>query len=192
MWTQSPINPARHPGIPPGSSERNLRYYAKQFKRARDYAMQMHGGQLYGERPYVFHLDAVAQLTFEYGLSPKFTIAAYIHDVLEDTSATPLELTVLFGREVSDMVYAVTGEGDSREAQRTSTVQKLKLRPGFAALKLMDRIANVEQSKKDGDSSRMRLYREEMKYYHALFSKAEPAAYQRLCKALNIEPMRVF
>ena len=53
---------------------------------ARRMAVEAHGAQKYGVRPYSDHLDEVAALCTSHGKDAQ--IVAYLHDALEDTSLT--------------------------------------------------------------------------------------------------------
>ncbi|NBB64296.1 HD domain-containing protein [Pseudomonas sp. ODNR1LW] len=113
---------------------------------ARDYAVRAHGDQTYGDLPYVVHLDAVVSvLRGWWGLGgADILAAAYLHDVLEDTSATYADLVGTFGSRVADIVWACTGEGETRD-QRTAAIYAKVARDGSAAVvKLADRVANLE------------------------------------------------
>lgn len=54
--------------------------------RAEARAIALHGDQLYGKRPYAFHLDQVADIASH--CSPKAEVLAHLHDTdtVEDTS----------------------------------------------------------------------------------------------------------
>ena len=54
--------------------------------QANTFAIRAHGNQQYGDKPYVVHLDAVAELLTKYGETAQ--IIAYLHDVIEDTEIT--------------------------------------------------------------------------------------------------------
>lgn len=53
--------------------------------KIRDFAIQAHGDQKYGDEPYVVHLDQVWAILCEYGYNGYwYKAGAYIHDILED------------------------------------------------------------------------------------------------------------
>ena len=62
--------------------------------------------------PYINHPIEVARLLAEVGQVSdlQILIAAVLHDTLEDTETTPLELEELFGSEVRLMVEEVTDD----------------------------------------------------------------------------------
>ena len=54
--------------------------------QARAFALAAHGDQMYGARPYSFHLDAVVRLLSPYGIEAQ--VIGYLHDVVEDTEVS--------------------------------------------------------------------------------------------------------
>ena len=75
------------------------------LKRAEEFAIEMHMGQFdRGGVPYIEHPKAVASKVD--GEIEK--AVAWLHDVVEDTSATIQEVRILFGDEVADAVELLT------------------------------------------------------------------------------------
>lgn len=145
--------------------------------RARAFALAMHGDQLYGTRPYIEHLDRVAELARENGGCAWLIAAAYLHDILEDTKCTLERLAMLFGVRIAGWVYAVTGTGATRAERQQSIVMRLQYTPGARLLKLCDRVANVEQCIATGNAKLLAMYRKEAPLYRDLFaSLAHPLA----------------
>ena len=116
---------------------------------ARDFAILCHGSQSYGDYLYEVHLDAVYNVLVEFGVTDTELLnAAYLHDVLEDTTLTPEFLDKLFP-EVVELVWAVTAiEGHNRKQRNQQSYAKIILAPKAITLKLADRIANVRGSLK--------------------------------------------
>lgn len=69
--------------------------------------------------------------------------AGYLHDVIEDTRTMLTEVNDNFGRYVSDIVWACTGEGDTRKEKNLSIYSKIKDFPDAQNVKVADRIANI-------------------------------------------------
>ncbi|MFF0633718.1 HD domain-containing protein [Nocardia sp. NPDC004151] len=113
---------------------------------ARCFARAAHGGQTYGGAPYSVHLAAVRDVLDDFGFSGDLGVAAWLHDVLEDTAATGAELEGAFGVGVAELVWAVTGIGGTREERNEDIYAKIAGCPSAVILKLADRIANVEAS----------------------------------------------
>ena len=64
-------------------------------------------GALTGE-DYIVHPAAVAAIVEQVGGSPQMIAAAWLHDIVENTATTILEIRILFGDQVADLVEAVT------------------------------------------------------------------------------------
>lgn len=107
------------------------------------------GRQTYACLPYTHHLQDVERTLREFGETRKTLLeAAWLHDVLEDTPAAFDEVLQVFGKEVADLVYAVTNEpGANRKERHKLTYPKIKAAgPDAIRLKLADRISNVRAS----------------------------------------------
>jgi hypothetical protein len=83
---------------------------------ARSFAVTAHGSQMYGARPYVFHLDAVVGLLTPYGVEAQ--IVGYLHDVVEDTAVTEDEVRKRFGHLVGECVSLLTDAPGANRAER--------------------------------------------------------------------------
>ncbi|MEV0336740.1 HD domain-containing protein [Nocardia sp. NPDC050717] len=126
---------------------------------AQVFAIAAHGEQRYGDRPYVMHLAAVRAVLDDFGYDGALAAAAWLHDVIEDTPVTAEEIESRFGREILDLVWAVTGVGPDRKARNLNAYGKIAAHPPAVILKLADRTANAEAS--PPDSSWMGMYRTE-------------------------------
>jgi (p)ppGpp synthase/HD superfamily hydrolase len=75
-----------------------------------EFATLAHSGQYRkGTKiPYIVHPLAVGQILIEHGCSVQVVIAGILHDTLEDTRVTIGEINDLFGKEVADLVQAVS------------------------------------------------------------------------------------
>lgn len=143
-----------------------------QVNEARAFAIARHQGQLYGTQDYSVHLaDVFALVSTAYPEDIPLQAAAWLHDVLEDTSETRLTLSKMFGAEVSDLVWAVTGEGSHRAARKASVLAKLARLPKAVLLKLADRLCNVRRCAQDSNSRLLAMYRDEQPEYRQLFAQ---------------------
>ena len=80
------------------SSEKN--YDLDAISRAIDYACEMHAGQLRSSgEEYVCHPLQVAMIMVELGMDSETVEAALLHDVVEDTPATPEDIKRQFGEQ---------------------------------------------------------------------------------------------
>jgi guanosine-3',5'-bis(diphosphate) 3'-pyrophosphohydrolase len=128
--------------------------------RAIEFAQQAHGEQKYGTLPYMVHLAAVRAVLGDFGIGGNVAVAAWLHDVLEDTSATHEQLALRFGEVVRQLVWAVTGVGKNRKERNADAYAKIRANPESLALKLADRIANCEASAR-GNPGLLGMYRQE-------------------------------
>jgi (p)ppGpp synthase/HD superfamily hydrolase len=113
---------------------------------AKFFAATKHGDQKYGVLPYTHHLAQVEAVLRRFGMTqPCMLTAAWLHDVVEDTGTKLKEVEELFGGDVAELVAAVTNEpGPNRKIRAALTYPKIRACSGGTALKLADRIANVE------------------------------------------------
>lgn len=79
-------------------------------RHALAFAQKAHEGQVrkYTGVPYVLHPIAVAETLFQIGASDIVCAAAILHDVLEDTGTTIVDLLAEFGVEVANLVAELT------------------------------------------------------------------------------------
>jgi (p)ppGpp synthase/HD superfamily hydrolase len=136
--------------------------------RARNFAVVRHAGQTYNDEvPYEVHLDNVFAVANRFGFTDDiFSCACYLHDVIEDTKTSFSDVKTRFGTEVAELVYAVTNElGRNRHERHEKTLPKVKAAGSRAlALKLCDRIANVEYGLSDG-TGKAGMYANEFKEF---------------------------
>ena len=78
-----------------------------------EYVKAYHKGQLDDEGKSYFeaHILQVVQIVKQITSDPDIIMAAYCHDLIEDTEATYKWIKVLFGQRVADLVNEVTHEG---------------------------------------------------------------------------------
>lgn len=153
-------------------------FFNAKIKRAREYALIMHDGQMYGDRPYIEHLAdtyrVFVEFTFEHYLRDKTVYltdlldkyestlcALWLHDTIEDTAATKDELQDFFNLEVADLVWAVTGEGENRKERLSSIADKIETLNPAIIIKLCDRIANTRYSKQHSKDTTFKMYQSE-------------------------------
>ena len=146
--------------------------------------------------PYEFHLKMVAQVAKDYqhlitqNDRTVAILAAYGHDLLEDTRISYNDVKKVLGEQVADIIYAVTNEkGKSRkERANYKYYEGIRNTPYATFVKLCDRIANVKYSKMFG-SSQFDMYKKENEsFIMALNWKPETEAavcFTNLFKELN-------
>lgn len=157
---------------------------------ARLFAIDGHGAQMYGNQPYVVHLDEVYDIACEFAAPIEVKVAAYLHDMLEDTNTTKAGIVEVFGTTVARLVQAVTNwPGKNRRERHAATYPQIRSSggPDAVLLKLCDRIANVRASVREfsvtGVYGLLRMYAKE----HAVFQKALylPGEHEPAWAALN-------
>lgn len=172
------------------------------IKRARGFAAEHHGDQKYGHKPYLYHLDAVLSVAFEFGITDEdIIIATLLHDVVEDTEVTREQVSERFSNRVGDLVYAVTNEpGKNRKVRAKKTYPKILGIEGAVKLKLADRIANVrscwleaqEQDANKRNKSLIGMYKKEYGGFRKALKQdldsVESAMWNELDKLLAWEP----
>lgn len=125
-------------------------------------------GQLYGALPYTHHLQDVERVLREFGENREvMLVAAWLHDVVEDTDVKVRDVEENFGEEVAQLVSAVTNEeGHNRKVRNALTYPKIRAAgPDATRLKLADRLANV----RSGGSSLKMYVKEYSEFKHALY-----------------------
>lgn len=142
--------------------------------RARGYAIAVHCEQKYGDEPYKVHLNDVAELAREYGTLAE--TLAWLHDTVEDTSATLEDIETLFGVETRGMVALLTDEpGHNRKTRKAATNAKLaKVQvdsPESVVLivKACDRLANVRSARKNSPGLLNMYDREHQAFREAVY-----------------------
>jgi len=121
------------------------------------------------ELPYVVHLSNVAMeilvagaytANFDLGFAVQ---VALLHDTLEDTATTRKELEGKFGKEVAKAVSALSKNLKLPKAEQMADSLKRikKLRPEVWAVKLADRITNLQPPPPHWDRQKIKNYREE-------------------------------
>ncbi|HMW18695.1 MAG TPA: HD domain-containing protein [Accumulibacter sp.] len=153
-------------------SDQNRHDQRDRLDKVRAFAVLAHGNQMYGERPYSYHLDAVAELLVAYGSQAQ--AIAYLHDVVEDTVVTVDDIRMRFGTQVADCVNLLTdAPGASRAERKAGTYARMAAvvdGPLTLALlvKTADRLANVRSCVADGKGRLWEVYRRE----HPAFRQA--------------------
>jgi len=146
------------------------------FHLAMGYAYLAHHGQTYGKYRYEKHLKDVDAVLVRFGFTKKFPIraAGQLHDVIEDYFGAKGvmegkgEIDRLFGMPIGDLVWAVTDDprsGNNRAQRKAETYKKLAVAGWQAkAIKLADRIANVENAKTAYDKAVKRAKGKKFKF----------------------------
>ncbi len=145
------------------------------IKRAYVYSARVHEGQvrLSGE-PYLSHPLEVAGILADLSLDVVSIAAGILHDVIEDTRATPEEINAVFGPEVLQIVSGVTKLSKlpvrSSKARQAENIRKMLLAMAddirVILIKLADRLHNMrtlQYHTKEG--KRIRIAQETLDIY---------------------------
>lgn len=131
----------------------NLRKPYPDVTRARLFAEMAHGGQPYADEvPHTYHLKLVVDVLERFDFrEPEMICAGWMHDLIEDTNRSYNDIKERFGEDVAELVFLVTNElGRNRAERNAKTYPKIRGHNAATALKLADRIANVEYGLANG------------------------------------------
>ncbi|MCJ7773687.1 MAG: bifunctional (p)ppGpp synthetase/guanosine-3',5'-bis(diphosphate) 3'-pyrophosphohydrolase, partial [Desulfobacterales bacterium] len=142
--------------------------------RAYIYTARVHDGQLrLSGEPYLSHPLEVAGILADMNLDTFSVAAGLLHDVLEDTKATPSEIKEMFGEDILNIVSGVTKLGklsfkDSQERYAES-IRKMLLAMAddirVILIKLSDRLHNMRTLKFHSDHKRLEIAQETLDIY---------------------------
>lgn len=147
-------------------------------------AERVHSHQTYDIFPYMYHIKMVVTIAEELGYDETIILACCLHDSLEDTDLSYNDVKTYFGIEVADIVYAVTDEmGKNRKERKDKTYIKIRKNWKAVAVKICDRIANVQHSK-EYSNKKFEMYRKEQtEFYNNIYNPEHPE--NELRKAWN-------
>ena len=116
------------------------------------FAKRLHEGQYrISEEPYIIHPVEVAKILVDLKVDTHTLMAAFLHDILEDTDTKPEEIKELFGEDVLTLVQGVTKLGKlqfkSKEERQAENFRRLFIAMAndirIIFLKLADRLHNM-------------------------------------------------
>lgn len=118
------------------------------FTDALEFAHRKHWKQIRKDEkqtPYIAHLLAVSSLVLEADGDEIAAIAALLHDVLEDTSCTVVELEEKFGAAVSAVVQQLSENKSLEKAERKLAYAKsvLEISDRAVLVSLADKLHNL-------------------------------------------------
>ncbi len=124
----------------------------EQIEAAYNWAKKLHEGQFrISQEPYIMHPVEVAKILVDLKLDKDTIIAAFLHDILEDTNATAKEMEEKFGSDVVNLVQGVTKLGKyqfkSKEERQAENFRRMFIAMAqdirIIVLKLADRLHNM-------------------------------------------------
>jgi (p)ppGpp synthase/HD superfamily hydrolase len=141
------------------------------YKRAIDFAARAHGDQRVpgSGHPYVVHLGKVAMEVMtacaaDPSLDADLAIScALLHDTIEDAGVTRAQIEAELGAAVAEGVAALTKNASlEKSRQMSDSLARIRARPREVwAVKLADRITNLEPPPPHWSAEKRRAYREE-------------------------------
>ncbi len=148
------------------------------LNRAYVFAVNKHGSQKRASGdPYFSHPVEVAGILTELKLDPETIVTGLLHDTLEDTDATPAEITDLFGKEVTQLVDGVTKlsllETKTKGNKQAENFRKFLIATAsdirILIVKLADRLHNMRTLHFiESEEKRKRIARETMDVFAPL------------------------
>jgi GTP pyrophosphokinase len=145
--------------------------------RAYKYAEEMHKNQKRASgEPYFTHPCSVAEILVDLGLDAPTVAAAFLHDVIEDTPATPEDIKKLFGEEILTLVEGVTKldkiQFQSREEEDAENFRKIFVAMAndvrVIIIKLADRLHNMRSLNYLSKERQQRIAKETLEVFTPL------------------------
>ena len=148
-----------------------------EIKKAHDFAEEAHRGQKRSSgEDYFIHPCAVVEILADFGFDSSTVIAAFLHDVLEDTSVTYEQIREEFGDEICELVDGVT-KLDKLQFVNREEAQAENFRKIFFAMakdlrvviiKLADRLHNMRSLQYLPPEKQQRISKETLDIYAPL------------------------
>jgi GTP diphosphokinase / guanosine-3',5'-bis(diphosphate) 3'-diphosphatase len=143
--------------------------------RAYIFSARVHDGQmrLSGE-PYLSHPLEVAGILADMKLDVISVASGLLHDVIEDTHATPEEINTMFGDEVTHIVSGVTKLSalpfnSSSQARQAESIRKMILAMAddirVILIKLADRLHNMRTLEFHSEKKKVKIAQETIDIY---------------------------
>jgi guanosine-3',5'-bis(diphosphate) 3'-pyrophosphohydrolase len=201
------VKPEDPPLLPADSEDSKLTLRLKEYLKPEDIAQvwtayrfsaAAHEGQMRksGE-PYITHPVSVACILAELHMDTPTLVAALLHDVVEDTGVTNLEVAEQFGKQVAELVDGLS-KLDKIEFQSATQAQAENFRKMLLAMsqdvrvilvKLADRLHNMQTMDAMSADKRRRISRETLDIYapianrlglNAIFQELEDLSFRYL------------
>jgi guanosine-3',5'-bis(diphosphate) 3'-pyrophosphohydrolase len=145
-----------------------------QLESAYHFSEAAHEGQFrQSGEPYITHPLAVANILAQWHLDPQALTAALLHDVMEDTAVTKIEISRNFGKPVAELVDGLSKldkiEFETHEKAQAENFRKMLLAMArdvrIILIKLADRLHNMRTLDAVEVSKRRRIARETLEIY---------------------------
>src|SRR5689334_4749189 len=181
------------------------------IKKAYEYSQKFHSGQTRASgEPFLVHPLEVALVLAEMKMDPVAVAAGLLHDSVEDTSITTVDIRKEFGEQVAHIVEGVTKISQidfaTREEQQAENLRKMMLAMvddiRVVLIKLADRLHNMRTLEHLQPDRQQKIARETLEIYapiaHRLgmgkirgeledlgFRYVDPIAYQQVHDAVE-------
>lgn len=152
----------------------------KLIEEAHDFAKEAHQGQKRKSGEDFFtHVYEVANILADMRLDSNTIIAAFLHDVLEDTKTKPSVIKEKFGQEVLDLIEGVTKidniDVKDHDEFSAENIRKILLATSkdirVILIKLADRLHNMRTLKHMPEAHRIRISTETLEIYAPIAHK---------------------
>lgn len=149
-------------------------------EKAYHFAKKLHEGQYrVSEEPYIIHPVEVAKILVDLKVDTHTLIAAFLHDILEDTETPPEEIQKLFGDDVLSLVQGVTKLGKlqfkSNEERQAENFRRLFIAMAndirVIFLKLADRLHNMRTLNFMASAKQKKIARETLDIFAPLANR---------------------
>src|ERR1700694_770440 len=144
------------------------------IKNAYDFSLKHHEGQTRASgEPYVVHPLETALVLAEMKLDPVAVAAGLLHDSVEDTSVTTVDIRKEFGEQVAHIVEGVTKIGKidfaSQEERQAENLRKMVLAMvddiRVVIIKLADRLHNMRTLEHLSPERQQKIAKETLEIY---------------------------
>jgi (p)ppGpp synthase/HD superfamily hydrolase len=158
-------------------------------------ASKLHNGQKYGER--IEYLNHIGSVTFEIintlnnekDMNADLAIrCAVLHDSIEDTEQSFEDVKKLFGEQVANGVLALTKNEDleGKEEMMLDSLSRIRKQPKEVwAVKMADRICNLQKPPKYWTTEKKRKYQKEAQLIHRELKDGNKYLAKRLEKKID-------
>src|SRR6266849_6293921 len=181
-------------------------------KKAYDYSLRVHAGQTRASgQPYLVHPLEVALVLAEMKMDTVAIAAGLLHDSVEDTSVTVVDIRKEFGEQVAHIVEGVTKisaiDFATREEQQAENLRKMMLAMvddiRVVLIKLADRLHNMRTLEHLPPERQQKIARETLDIYASIahrlgmgkirgeledlgFRYVDPIGYQQVHDAVEV------
>lgn len=139
-------------------------------RAALEYAKRLHQGQrrALDGAPFITHPIEVGTLLYQAGATEHVIVAGVLHDALEKTNASAYEIRSRFGRQVGQIVCAVSHDpGIAGYSRRKAALRDQVASAGEDALSVFaaDKLSKVRELRLDESSGAVKVRNRKLRHY---------------------------